>query len=95
MVEAPAALEPGQNSGSCIRVRVPSDVEPYLHEAPKAGVQTGSCVKFRPLANQSWPSLQHSRRHYGVLNVLENSMMQGERVLRMGHEDLGDQAHLA
>lgn len=83
-------LELGQDSVSCDRVRVPSDVESYLREAPKAGVQTGSCLNYQPLAHWRWPSSQHSPKHHEVLNVLENSTMPGERVLRMGRGDLGE-----
>jgi hypothetical protein len=50
VAEVPAVLEPGQDSVSCVRIRVPSDVDSYLRKAPKAGVQTGSCLNYRPLA---------------------------------------------
>lgn len=51
MVEAPAVLQPDQGSVSCVHARVPSDVESYVREAPKAGLQTGGCLDYRPLAH--------------------------------------------
>lgn len=73
----------------CARIQAPSDIESYLREAPKVGVQTGSCLNYQLLAHQKWPSLRRSPKHHGVLNVLENGTMQCERVLRMGRGDLG------
>lgn len=49
-------------------IRVRPDVELYLHEAPAADAQ----------------ALQHSLKFHRVLNMLENSTMKGERVLRLG-----------
>lgn len=90
VAEAPAVLEPGQDPVSHVRIRAPSDIDSYLREAPKAGVQTGSCLSYQLLTYQSWPSLEHSPKHHGALNMLENIVMQGERVLRMGRGDSGE-----
>lgn len=55
-----------------------------LHEALAADAQVESCLNYRWLAHSKWSSLYFWPKFHWVLNRLENSPMQGERVLRLG-----------
>jgi len=57
--EGPAALPEHQGSASCARVQVPSDAEPNPCEVQRAAAEAGSCLNYRPLAQQTRLSLQH------------------------------------